>query len=73
MDKVRAGGLYRFEATGLDRFDPKTDDDVKDGDIVKVVNLMGCPPCNTMGHCHINKNGKFAGLVLTMSLKKIEK
>ena len=38
--------------------------------MVKVVALHGCPPPNTMGCCHVELDGKFAGMVLTASLSK---
>jgi hypothetical protein len=44
---------------------------LKEGDIVKVVNLRGCPKANTMNHCHIaTESGQFAGLVCCNSLTK---
>jgi len=66
--KVRTGGIYTFDPVGWDRFDPKTD--LKPGERVKVLRLPGCPPPNTMGHCHVARKstGKFAGLVSTASL-----
>ena len=39
------------------------------GDTVRVVNMPGCPKCNTMEHAHIETlDGDFAGLVNTHSL-----
>ena len=64
--KVRVGSQYRFEPVGLDRFDPKTD--LQAGDVVRVVNLPGAPPANTMGQCYVEKDGKFRGMVATASL-----
>ena len=64
--KVKVGKTYTYDPVGLDRFDPRTD--LKVGDVVKVVHLKSCPKPNTMGHCHVYKDGKFAGLVLTNSL-----
>lgn len=66
--KVRSGAFYRYEAAGMDRWDPKTE--LEDGDLVTVVRLPGCPGPNVMGHCHVAKDGRFAGLVLTASLKR---
>lgn len=66
--KVRAGSEYYFDPVGIDRFDAKTT--LKKGDKVKVVNLPGCPKANTMGHCHVTKDGEFAGLVHVNSLTK---
>lgn len=66
--RVRAGSCYRFEPVMIDRWHPPYD--VKPGDIVRVVNLPGCPRANTMGHCHVQHlDGRFAGLVCTNSLQ----
>lgn len=65
--KVRAGQIYRYHPVNLDLLHPPYS--VKPGDLVRVVNLPGCPPANTMGHCHVEHlDGKFAGLVCTNSL-----
>lgn len=71
MKKVQTGKLYRYEPVGLDLFDSRAPE-IQRGDIVEVVKLPGCPPPNTLGHCHILKHGKFAGLVLTNSLEDIK-
>jgi len=67
--KVRANSTYRFNPAPIDLIDP-AHQGIKEGDIVKVVNLPNCPPCNTMGQCHIEKDGKFMGMVSTNSLEK---
>jgi hypothetical protein len=54
----------------MDLFSPAHRGLVK-GDIVKVVNLYGCPKANTMGQCHVENNGVFMGMVNTNSLEKI--
>ena len=75
MDKVRVGKKYVYDPCLLDIADPPKHDTgckLKKGDIVQVVNLRGCPPANTMGHCYIEKNGKFAGLVSVHSLEAIQ-
>jgi hypothetical protein len=64
--KVRANSEYIFYPNHLDRFDARTD--LKAGDIVRVVNLPGCPKANTMQHAHVQLNGQLAGLVHTNSL-----
>ena len=69
MGKVRVGTKYVYMPVLLDAADPPFG--VRAGDIVRVVNLPGCPKANTMGHCHVEKDGKFAGLVCTGSLKKL--
>ena len=65
--KVRANTEYIFYPNLLDRCSP-SHHGLTPGDIVKVVNLYGCPPCNTMGHAHVELNGRFIGLVHTNSL-----
>jgi hypothetical protein len=64
--RVRANSEYIYYPNLLDKIDGRTN--LLPGDIVKVVNLLGCPPANTMGHAHIQLNGIFAGLVHTNSL-----
>ena len=66
-NRVRAGSLYRFVPVMIDRCNPPYDIEVND--IVRVVNLHGCPRANTMGHAHVEHLGRdFAGLVCTNSL-----
>ena len=67
--KVRKGNTYTYSPNGYDRFDAKTD--LEKGDVVKVVHPHGCPPPNMMGCCHVEKDGKFKGLVDTSSLEKV--
>jgi len=52
----------------MDQWDAKTS--LKSGDVVRVKNLHGCPPANTMGHCYVvdAKTGAFIGLVCCNSL-----
>lgn len=64
--RVRPGGIYIYHPAAWDVFDARTP--LKDGDVVEVRNLSGCPPANTMGHAHVYKDGEFAGLVSTASL-----
>ena len=69
--KVRAGARYRYQPVPLDAWQPPygvSAGILGPGDIVKVVNLNGCPRANTMGHAHIEKDGAFAGLVHCNSL-----
>jgi hypothetical protein len=71
--KVRANSTYRYHPATWDIADPPCGvqrGTLKPGDTVKVVNLPGCPKANTMGHCHILKDGQFAGLVQTNSLHR---
>ncbi len=71
-NRVRAGAKYRFDPVPLDQINPPhgvTSGLIAAGDMVRVVNLSGCPKANTMGHCHIQTMaGEFAGLVCTNSL-----
>lgn len=68
--KVRKGGVYVFEANGLDRFDRKSNTPAN-GTTVRVCTPYGCPPPNAMGHCFVETmDGKFIGLVSTGSLNK---
>ena len=66
--KVKANQVYWYHPNLLDRCDARTD--LKSGDTVRVKNLQGCPPCNTMGHCHVVEpsTGQFIGLVHVNSL-----
>jgi len=65
--KVRVGAKYVYHPVLLDRLDKPYN--IKDGDLVKVVNLRGCPRSNTMGHAHVEHlDGKFGGLVCCNSL-----
>ncbi len=66
--RVRVGSIYRFEPVLLDRTDPPYD--VLPGDLVRVVNLPGCPKAGTMGMVHVlHLDGRFAGLVCCNSLQ----
>lgn len=72
MAKVRANSLYTYSANGYDLWDPKST--ATEGQTVRVVNLPGCPPANTMGCCHVQDlGGTFLGLVCTSSLTKAAK
>jgi hypothetical protein len=71
--KVRVNSTYRFDPVPWDTLDPPRGVQqgfLNKGDIVKVVNQHGCPKANLMGHCFIEKDGKFAGLVHTNSLQR---
>lgn len=70
--KVRVNSTYRFEPNGWDTL-RATGNLVKAGDLVKVINLPGCPPANTMGQCYVTLVGdssKAFQLVSTGSLVK---
>jgi hypothetical protein len=64
--RVRVGKSYTFKPVLLDITNKPFN--VNPGDIVTVVNLPGCPKANTMGMCHVKKDGEFAGMVCTNSL-----
>lgn len=68
MRRVRTGSIYRYDPVIMDVCDPKTN--LSPGDLCRVVKLFGCPPPNTMGHCHVERlNGQFLGLVACNSLR----
>lgn len=66
--RVRVNSCYVYDPCLLDVIDGRTN--LQKGDIVRVVNLHGCPRANTMGHCHVADpdTGEFIGLVATASL-----
>lgn len=66
MKRVRVNKTYVFNPNLMDIIDPHTQ--LKAGDIVKVVNRVGCPKANVMGQCYVEKDGKFMGMVSTASL-----
>lgn len=69
--KVKAGLVYRYNPCMWDIMDKRTD--LEKGDLVKVKNIPGCPPANTMGHCHVVNpdTEEFIGLVHCNSLEEI--
>jgi hypothetical protein len=68
MKRVRVNNLYPYKLVLLDRCHPPYN--VREGAIVRVVNLPGCPKAGMMGHCHVEHlNGDFAGLVCSNSLE----
>ena len=69
FNRVRVNSIYRYEPVLIYRCNPPYN--IKAGELVRVVNLHGCPKANTMGHCHVQHlDGSFAGLVCTNSLEK---
>ena len=73
MRKVKVNRLYRYQPALYDLSNPPYGANaglLKPGDTVKVVNMYGCPPANSMGHCHIEnpETGDLLGLVQTVSL-----
>lgn len=70
--RVRVGSKYKFVRASWDLFDGKFP--LEDGTVVKVINLHGAPPANTMGHCYIADpaTGEFIGMVSTNSLVPVK-
>ena len=67
--RVRKGTIYVYDPVMLDIIDARHD--LQKGEQVRVIHPQGCPPPNTMNHCHVERlNGEFVGLVLYNSLKK---
>lgn len=67
--RVRKNSVYVYNPCVLDIFDRRTD--LKPGEEVRVIHPHGCPPPNTMNHCHVERlNGDFVGLVSCNSLQK---
>ena len=63
--RVRVGSLYEYNAVPIDR-----DVAIPDGAIVRVINLYGAPPANTMNHCYVAvpDTGRFIAMVCCNSL-----
>lgn len=68
-NRVVVGRSYTYDPVFFDRMSPPFG--AEPGDVVKVVNLPGCPKAGVMGMCHISKDGEFAGMVCTNSLEPI--
>lgn len=70
--RPRTGRLYRFVASGWDRFD-RRGYMPEDGALVRVLKAPpGAPPNGTMGHCYIgDAEGRFIGLVCIASLEEV--
>ncbi|VVC06393.1 Uncharacterised protein [uncultured archaeon] len=73
VNRVHVGSLYVYDPNGWDTLDPKTN--LEKGDVVRVINVHGAPPANTMGHCFVGDplTSKFIGLVSTGSLVPYKK
>ncbi len=67
--RVRVNTYYRFDPVAWDKIYP-AHMGLKTGDRVKVVNLPLCPKANTMGHCHVERDGVFMGMVHCNSLER---
>lgn len=51
--KVRVNSIYRYEPNGWDTFDRTANNGLVRGQLVRVINLYGCPKANTMGQCYV--------------------
>jgi hypothetical protein len=70
--KVKAGSVYTFRASIWDIID-RNFNTPHEGQLVRVVNLPGCPQANCMGHCHVETpGGEFIGLVACASLHPVK-
>lgn len=70
--RVRVGNLYHYDPVLIDRTSRHTHH-IEPGLYVRVINMTGCPPANTMGHCYIeNMLGEFLGLVCCNSLVDLD-
>lgn len=80
MDRVRVNATYYFDPCLFDKFNGNSTQLFKRGDKVRVINLHGCPPANTMGMCYIvpadakkDDRGKYNAdfaMVMTSSLER---
>jgi len=68
--KVRVNSIYTYRANMFDVLHGP--DHLINGDVVRVINLRGCPKANTMGMCYVGdvKTGQFIGMVCSNSLFK---
>jgi hypothetical protein len=69
--KVRVGKLYRYDPALIDIIDGRTS--LRKGDVIRVKNLPGCPPANTMNHCYVvdPDTDAFIGMVCCGSLEAL--
>ena len=68
--RVRVNSLYVYDPVLPDRM---ANLPINKGDIVRVVNLHGCPKANTMGQCYVADpdTNHFLGMVCCNSLEPI--
>jgi len=73
--RVRVGKLYTYNPCGWDLFHPCAGNNLKAGDIVRVITLPGAPKANVMGHCYVgdSETGRFICMVATGSLESVRK
>ena len=80
MNRVRVNACYYFDPCLFDKLNGDSTKLFKRGDKVRVINLHGCPPANTMGMCYIvpadatkDDRGRWSAdfaMVMTSSLEK---
>ncbi len=74
MCRVRVGQVYEWRPVPLDQWDNRRAVTLQEGDQVRVVNCVGCPKANTMGHCFVETlDCRFVGLVCTNSLQPLRR
>lgn len=77
MARVRVGSLYTYNPNpcGWDSLSPCMGNNLKSGDVVRVINLPGAPQAGVMGHCYVAspETGKFICMVATDSLSPVKK
>jgi hypothetical protein len=68
--RVRVNSIYRYNPCPLDQVFPASRLPLGVGEQVRVINLRGAPPANTMGQCYVARvdTGEFLGMVSTSSL-----
>lgn len=73
--RVRVNSIYRFTAGYfMDRNACLTDGcPLEVGDLVQVINLLGCPPANTMGQCYVRLVGDTSKAFVMVSTSSLEK
>ena len=73
MNRVTVGRVYQFRPNLFDELMSEHYTAVP-GQIVRVVNMPGCPPANTMGQCHIEdvETKEFLGMCTVNSLEEMK-
>jgi hypothetical protein len=51
--RVRVNSIYRYNPVGWDVFRKCLGNTLTPGQLVRVINLPGAPPANTMGQCYV--------------------
>jgi hypothetical protein len=70
--RVRVNTLYTVNLNGWDILRPCQGNNLKNGQVVRVINLPAAPPANTMGQCYVaDLDGKFLCMVSTGSLQPL--